>query len=140
MGILLSTRNNLEVDSIMQELKRGAIYIVNLPDSRGSIQSKQRPCVLVSNNLANHHSGVLHICPISSVTTKSKLPTHINISRDCGLLRDSIALCEQTMLVTKDVIMNQVGFCDEETMNRINRGIAIQFSLIEVEKNNIVYA
>lgn len=123
----------------MKELTRGSIYIVNLPDANGSIQTKQRPAVLISNNLANRHSPVLHICPLTSVTTKSKLPTHIFVNKNCGLIRDSIALCEQTMLVNKDVFGDQIGSCDEETMLRISKGIAVQFGLVET-KNNMAYA
>jgi len=113
-----------------QQLIRGGIYIVNLPNRRGSIQSKQRPCVLVSNNSCNNFSPVLHVCPLSSVTTKKKLPTHIMINRvNSGLLKDSIALCEQTIPVNKSDILNQVAFCNEETMLRISRGIKVQFAL-----------
>ena len=113
-----------------QQFNRGGIYIVNLPNSGGSIQSKQRPCVLVSNNSCNNFSPVLHVCPLSSVTTKKKLPTHITINRgNSGLLKDSIALCEQTIPVNKSDILNQVAFCDEETMLRISRGIKLQFAL-----------
>ena len=126
---------------MQKELKRGDIYIVNLPDARGSIQNKQRPAVIISNNLANHYSPVLHICPLTSVTSKSKLPTHIMISRNCGLIRDSIALCEQTMLVAKSaVIGDKIGACDKETLKRIDQGIAIQFGLTQLNKNNIAYA
>jgi len=123
-----------------KELKRGDIYIVNLPDARGSIQNKQRPAVIISNNLANHYSPVLHICPLTSVTSKSKLPTHIMINKNCGLIRDSIALCEQTMLVTKSACLDKIGICDTETLRRIDQGIAIQFGLIQLNKNNIAYA
>ena len=113
-----------------QQLIRGGIYIVNLPNSGGSIQSKQRPCVLVSNNSCNNFSPVLHVCPLSSVTTKKKLPTHITVNRaKSGLLKDSIALCEQVIPVNKSDILNQVAFCDEETMRMISKGIKIQFAL-----------
>jgi len=124
---------------LQQQLLRGAIYIVNLPSSNGSIQQNIRPCVLISNRMANLHSSVLHICPVSSKTSKSKLPTHISLSKECGLLRDSIALCEQTMLINKDTIMQQVGFCDEETLKNIDRGIAIQFGLVDA-RSSIAYA
>jgi mRNA interferase MazF len=122
---------------------RGEIWLVNLGEGKGSIQSKMRPCVLISNNMANRHSPVLHICPITSASTKSKLPTHIGITKDkSGLLRDSIALCEQVMLVTKDkdTFIKQVGFCDSETMDRINQGIIIQFSIAPQNDKNVVYA
>jgi len=125
---------------MQQQLNRGDIYIVNLPNSNGSIQNFKRPAVLISNNLANKYSGVLHICPLTSVNTKSKLPTHIDVNKNCGLLRDSVALCEQTMLVTVDVFEEKVGSCDEDTLRRIDQGIAIQFGLIQVGNNNKAYA
>jgi len=121
-----------EINNVQQpqQLIRGGIYIVNLPNSRGSIQSKQRPCVLVSNNACNRFSPVLHMCPLSSVATKAKLPTHIAISRNNnGLIRDSIALCEQVMPVTKSSVGIQVGICSEVDMKRIGKGIAIQLGI-----------
>ena len=122
--------NKVKQTNQPQQLIRGGIYIVNLPNSGGSIQSKQRPCVLVSNNSCNNFSSVLHVCPLSSVTTKKKLPTHILVERkNSGLLKDSIALCEQTIPVNKSDIMNKVAFCDEETMLRISKGIKVQFAL-----------
>lgn len=124
---------------MLQQFNRGEIWLVNLGEGKGSIQSKIRPCILISNNMANVHSPVVHICPISSVTTKSKLPTHISINKNVsGLLRDSIALCEQVMLVNKDkdIFLKKVGFCNSETMERIDQGILIQFSI--AQKNNNV--
>jgi len=122
--------NKVQQSNQPQQLIRGGIYIVNLPNIGGSIQSKQRPCVLVSNNSCNNFSPVLHVCPLSSATTKKKLPTHILVERkNSGLLKDSIVLCEQTIPVNKSDIMNQVAFCNEETMLRISKGIKIQFAL-----------
>lgn len=113
-----------------QQLIRGGIYIVNLPNSGGSIQKNMRPCVLISNNACNRFSSVLHICPLTSVASKSKLPTHIAISRNnSGLLKHSIALCEQVMPVTKSSVGIQVGSCSEMDMKRISKGIAIQLGI-----------
>lgn len=132
------TINN--VQSKKQEFIRGGIYLVDIGVGKGSIQGKVRPCILISNKACNTYSSVLHCVPVSSATTKSKLPTHITlISKETGLIRDSIALCEQTMLVTKDSIGRQLGFCNENIMKMISNGVAIQFGLIEV-KNNVVYA
>lgn len=126
---------------MQKEIKRGQIWLVNIPESKGSIQNKQRPCVIISNNLCNHFSTVLHICPLTSVTSKSKLPTHSLISKNCGLLMDSIALCEQSMPVDRNAVEVKIGVCDEETLRRIDMGIAIQFGLVSSEvKNNIAYA
>lgn len=120
---------------------RGEIWLVNLPDNGGSIQKRQRPCVLISNNKANHFSPVIHACPITT-QKKKDLPTHVEISTACGLLTNSTVLCEQTMLITKDMLVKQVGKCDSFTMNKINNALSIQFGLFqEIEvKNKLVYA
>lgn len=128
------------MNGINKEFRRGDIYIANLPESKGSIQSKQRPCVIVSNNLCNRYSPVLHVCPLTSVKTKSKLPTHSYISKSLGLIVDSIALCEQLMPVTRDVFQDRIGFCDEETMGRITKSMAIQLGIIELENKDSAYA
>lgn len=124
---------------MLQQFIRGGIYLVDLGEGKGSIQGKVRPCVLVSNKACNTYSPVLHVCPISSITTKSKLPTHIGIGKNSGLIMDSIVLCEQTMPVTKNSIGIQVGLCSETDMQRISKGVAIQFGLVEV-RNNVAYA
>jgi mRNA interferase MazF len=120
----------------MQEIKRGQIWLVDLPEVGGSIQSKTRPCVVISNNLANRHSPVVHICPITSSKTKSKLPTHSEIGRESGLLEESIALVEQSMLVNKDVFKVCIGHCNENIINGINRCLAIQFDLVNKNGEN----
>lgn len=119
------------------QLKRGQIFLVDLPDTGGSIQRFKRPMLIISNNLANYHSPVIHLCPISTKMSKSKLPTHVEIGMDSGLLYPSIALIEQSMLLSKDVLIRQVGECSESVMNDINRALAIQFALVK-EKNKII--
>ena len=132
--------NNVQQNNQPQQLIRGGIYLVDLGVGKGSLQGKVRPCVLISNRACNTYSPVLHFCPVSSITSKSKLPTHIGLSKNnSGLLRDSIVLCEQTQLVTKDSIGRKVGQCSEEDLQRVSKGIAIQFGLVEV-RNKVAYA
>lgn len=117
-------------------MKRGEIYLVNLPESGRSIQSKLRPAIVISNDLANKYSPVIHVCPISSKSNKNNLPTHVELSTRCGLITISTALCEQSMLISKDVFIKKIGQCDNLTMLRIDDALKIQFGL--TKQNNPV--
>ena len=118
---------------------RGQIYLVDIPDVGGSIQKFKRPMLVISNNLCNEHSTVIHLCPLTSKTTKSKLPTHVEIGVDNGLLFPSIALVEQSMLLSKNTLLKKIGQCSETVMNEVDRALMVQFGILN-NRNNIKYA
>jgi len=107
---------------------RGEIFIVDLPMTSSSLQSGCRPCILISNNKANIHSPLVHVIPLTT-KKKNNLPTHVEISQDCGLLVTSTALCEQSMLIPKEYIKEKVGQCDFNTLKKIEKALSIQFGL-----------
>lgn len=78
---------------------RGDILYADLGGQyQGSMQGGMRPVVVVSNNMANKHSTVITVVPLSTKIFKKKnLPTHVFVStyRAEGLEQHSIALCEQ---------------------------------------------
>jgi len=118
---------------------RREIWMVNLPMTGSSAQAGKRPCIIVSNDMANAHSSVIHIIPL---TTKSKtqLRTHVTIGTDSGLLMESIAMAEQSMLVGKNCFLRCVGEVDEKTMNKVETALMIQFGFYDKVKNIITSA
>lgn len=121
------------------EIKRGEIYLANLPKIEGtSIQWGIRPVVAVANEMSNEHSPVVQVVPITSQQAKNRIPTHINISTKCGLKLNSTALCEQLMLVQKDIMYKKIGKLDDITMNSINGAILIQLGIIS--RKQLIYA
>ena len=50
--------------------------------TRGSIQGCMRPVVVVSNNMANKHSTIITVVPLSTknLLKKRNLPTHVFVS------------------------------------------------------------
>jgi len=114
-----------------QEIKRGQIYLVNLPQTNNSIQGGGiRPVVIVSNSMACKYSPVLHVVPITS-RIKRWMPTHVEITMSSGLIKTSTALVEQIQLLPKDAIIKCVGRCNDYILGRIDRAIGIQFGLVE---------
>lgn len=116
----------------VKELDRGVIAMVDLGESKGSVQGGLRPCVIVSNSASCKYSPVVICVPLSSNINKKKLPTHAIIKpnpSDNKLKRASIVLCEQIMTITKDSIRFVTGKMGSEDCERINECMKISLSL-----------
>ncbi len=88
------------------KIKRGDIIIVDLGQHETSVQSGIRPCVVISNNMANKYSQVITVVPlISKIHKKEYLPTHVFLNgyRNTALHRHGLALCEQITSVASFV-------------------------------------
>lgn len=106
------------------------------------IQSGMRPAIIIQNNKGNYYSPNIQIIPLTSKQTKSPLPTHVKIPAGTGgLLKDSIALCESVMLISKSNIVGYIGKLNDEYMAKIAQGVIINTPIMlylsKVEINNI---
>ena len=118
--------------NVVKELDRGVIAMVDLGESKGSVQGGLRPCVIVSNSASCKYSPVVICVPLSSNINKKKLPTHAIINpnpSDNRLKRASVALCEQIITITKDSIRFVTGKMGSEDCERINECMKISLSL-----------
>ena len=119
------------------EIKRGDIFIADLPKNEGSrVQYGKRPVIVLSNNKANEFSPVIHIVPLTTKMFKSSIPTHVIIGLDCGITKKSLALVEQSQLLDKNNLTQKIGKCTDEVMEDINDAVDIQFKGITIRKNS----
>ena len=61
-------------------VKRGDIYYADLSPVVGSEQGGVRPVLIVQNDIGNRYSPTVIAAAVTSRMTKTKLPTHIEIS------------------------------------------------------------
>lgn len=122
------------VKEITKTIKRGDIWLVELGVGNGSVQGGKRPCVVISNDVANTYSPVIHIIPITT-RTKTKLPTHVEINHNCGVLKDSTALVEQTTPINKDALINKVGIVDSTILDKLEIAMFIQMGAMNKIKH-----
>ena len=116
------------------KIRRGDILYADLGGQyqgsmQGGMQGGMRPVVVVSNNMANKHSTVITVVPLSTKIFKKKnLPTHVFVSayRAEGLEQHSIALCEQVTALAYGRIIENMGKVDEETLARITEAVQVQ--------------
>ena len=111
-------------------IRRGDIYSADLSPVVGSEQGGVRPVLIVQNDVGNRHSPTVIAAAITSRTSKTRLPTHIDVRSDVsGLNRDSVVLLEQIRTIDKSRLKERMGHIDETNMNEINDAIQISFGL-----------
>lgn len=95
-------------------VRRGDIYYADLSPVVGSEQGGMRPVLIVQNDVGNKYSPTVIAAAITSKTSKSKLPTHIEVFADrYGLAKDSVILLEQIRTIDKTRLKEKMGHLDD---------------------------
>jgi mRNA interferase MazF len=121
------------VKILMCDIQWGDIFMCDLDVYNNKIKNAQqrlRPIIIVSNNLCNKFSPTITLVP-TTTQTKQKLPTHVTVGVESGLIKESVALVECISTLDKSILGKRVGRCSEETMNKINKAIQIQTNIVE---------
>jgi len=127
------------VNNVQHEIKRGDIYLVNMPSGIGSEQTMiNRPVVILQNNMGNKFSPTVTICPLTSQQGKRWLPTHVKLFKTKCLATLSIALAEQITTISKERLTRFIGVVEKSEMFAIEDALLIQMGI--TPRNNYVYA
>ena len=111
-------------------VRRGDIYYADLSPVIGSEQGGMRPVLVVQNDVGTKYSPTVIVSAITSRTSKSKLPTHIDVYADkYGLAKDSVILLEQIRTIDKTRLKEKMGHLDDNVMTRVNDAITVSFGL-----------
>ncbi|MGN8817785.1 type II toxin-antitoxin system PemK/MazF family toxin [Oribacterium sp. HCP28S3_H8] len=107
--------------------RRGDIYLADLGKPTGSQQGGVRPVVVLQNDVGNYYSPTITIVPLTSkFMKKNKLPTHYPLRSAKGLLRPSMALCEQVGTYDKSCILRYLGKVSRGQMRGIDEAVRRQ--------------
>lgn len=108
----------------------GEVYMVRFNGS-GSEQAGWRPGVIFQNNVGNAHSPNIIVLPLTSSIKKTSQPTHVVVkAADCGLLRDSMVLCENPERMSKERLGHYITTLPKEDMKRIAEASLLATSAI----------
>lgn len=107
------------------KVKRGQIYYADLSPVVGSEQGGMRPVLILQNDIGNAHSPTTIVACITSVQTKNKLPTHV----DMPLFKDSIVLLEQLRTIDKRRLKNLIAQAGANTMAQVDNAIKISLGV-----------
>ena len=110
-------------------IKRGEIYYAELGTGEGSEQGGRRPVVILQNNIGNKHAPTTIIAPITSRTTKAKLPTQVWLSVADGFRVNSMVMCEQIRTISKSRLVKKIGQVQEGEMRLIDEAVKISLGV-----------
>ena len=106
-------------------MKRGDVWWVSFTSSVGSEIQKERPAVIVSNDIANRLLNRVQVVPLTS-----------NVERlypsEAYVMVNSIqhkAMADQLTTVSKKRITNQMGTLSRADMQAVERVIKVQLGL-----------
>lgn len=109
----------------MKQIKRGEIWYINLDPTVGDEASKQRPCLIIQNDLGNLYSKKTIVVPFLK---PNKYPFIVivkasktnNLDRDRGLDLSHIRSVSQTRIV------NKLGVIEPKYWVKIKKAVLIQ--------------
>ncbi|CAN5909131.1 type II toxin-antitoxin system PemK/MazF family toxin [soil metagenome] len=108
---------------------RGDIWTVDLEPVRGSEMSKQRPCVVVSNDIANRYSPVVTVVAVTSQAPKKAYPFMVEIPASAKMSRRSWVTCAHIRTVDKTRLNQLVTKLDSQTIEKINEALSEQLDI-----------
>lgn len=121
----------------LSNIKRMEIYVADLPLSGGSVQMGKRPVLIVQNDVGNMKSPTVVVVPLTTAEKKWQI-VHVEIPTSTGIPKESIALCEQIMTISKDCLGRRIGMVnDDELIGAID--LALQITIF-VGRGKIEYA
>ena len=112
-------------------MRRGEVYDARLDPVEGSEQGGTRPVAIVGRDAILRASTVASVIPMTTFRPHRKLyPSHVLVrAPEGGLTMDSVALAEQTRVLSKARLLRFRGTLSQETMTQLARALRIAFDL-----------
>jgi|TARA_B100001971_G_scaffold197432_1_gene206102 mRNA interferase MazF len=100
-------------------MRKGEIWLVDIPSSKGHEQFGPRPVIITSNPEVN----VIAIIPLTTNLDYSRFKhtLTINSSSNNGLNKKSLALIFQVRAIDKNKLIKNIGIIENLTLEAINK-------------------
>lgn len=129
--------NSLSNKSKSRKVKRGEIYICNFGYGIGSEIQKERPCVILQNNIRNYNSETVIVAPITH--TNKSLPCMAEITPqfnlDGTILVDGYVNVSHIQTVSKSRLGNYVSKLSTSDIKKVNTAIYDTIGLMSEQKD-----
>jgi len=113
----------------MTPILRGDIWLINLDPTVGAEIKKIRPAVIISNDIANQHSPMVTVLPVTDKGEKV-FPFETEIpARTPGLIKISKIKCQQIRAVDKVRLVRILGVLPDATLHATERALCLHLGL-----------
>lgn len=106
-------------------MKRGEVWWVSFTSSVGGEIQKERPAVIVSNDIANRLLNRVQVVPLTSNVDRL-YPSEAYVTVNTIQHK---AMADQLTTVSKRRILNQMGTLSRADMQAVERAIQVQLGL-----------
>ena len=108
----------------MKTIRRNEVWMCDLPKTGNCVQCGLRPCIIVSNDIGNTYSPTILVIPLTTKNKNIKQPTHCFVMPQDNLkIKKSMALCEQIIIVDRNICRYSLGRLDLVQIAKINKCI-----------------
>ncbi len=115
---------------VSSRILRGDIYMCDFGASEDHTMAKERPVIIIQNNLANRVSEVVIISPITSSERVRQLPVGVELNPGpTGLDHVSFAHLGHIYTVDKGDLLNRIGAATPTEMQEIDYAIKVSLGL-----------
>lgn len=117
----------------IRKASRGQVWFLVDPqcptEYEGSLQGKNRPWLIVSNDICNQNSPVLTAVPLTT-QNKSLMPTHVRFTDSKS---DQTILCEQIRSIPDRLLYNGGSYykytLSQDIMQQVDNALAVQLDI-----------
>ncbi len=107
-------------------MNRGEIWWINFGLSLGGEIKKQRPAIIISNDISNKYLNRIQVIPLTSKTEKL-YPSEAYVTVKT---RKHKAMADQLTTVSKKRLSNRIGRILDSELQDVERVIKIQLNLV----------
>lgn len=105
--------------------KRGEIWLVQFEPKIGSEQGGTRPALVLQNDIGNQYASTTIVAALTS--TLREMPVHVLLTKEDGVLHDSMLMLEQIHTIDKQRLIKKLGHVQLDKFQDIF--IALLYSL-----------
>lgn len=118
-----------------EEFRRGDIVLTRFPYITDPTKAKERPAVIIQNDIGNRYSSNLIVAAISSRIPSREYPFHFWVppgspqASGTGLQRDSVVHAEIILTIPKKSVTKRIGRFSDDAMSAIDECLRVSLAL-----------
>jgi len=115
--------------------RRGDVILLHFPYITEPSVSKERPAVIIQNDMGNRLRSNIIVASISSKVPSRKYPFHFRVqigspeTEGTGIDRDSVVQTENILTIPKSNVIKHIGRFSDDAMRQIDKCLRVSLDL-----------